>query len=170
MKFPKGFNKVAKPNKDPSEAQTNAPTIRITRKKVTAIKYDSDGDSVHEYGDYSVEKAKKDCKEEASEEIRAAKHKLNMIDPKNKPSVEKRLEESVHESDDDDGIPTITIPLGKVLEDYYKKIREQAASSEYSYEDQKSKEKETINDKLMKKIRDHVLGNEEVSEEVSEEL
>lgn len=93
-----------------------------------------------------------------------------MIDPKNKPSVEKRPEESAHESDDDDGIPTITIPLGKVLEDYYKKIREQAESSEYSYHDQKSKEKDTINDKLMKKIRNHILGNEEASEDVSEEL
>lgn len=153
-------------NQDP----TNAPTIRITRKKVTAIKFDSDGDSVHEYGDYSVEKAKKACKGEASEEVRAAKHKLNMIDPKNKPSVEKRPAESVHESDED-GIPTITIPLGKVLEDYYKKLREQADSSEYSYEDRikKSKEKDTINDKLMKKIRNHVLGKAEASEDASED-
>lgn len=135
-------------------------------KKVIAVRFDSEGDSVHD-GDYSDEKTKKDCKKESSAEVKAAKHKLNMIDPKNQPSLEKREEESAHESDDDDGIPLITIPLGKVLEEYYKKMRKQAASSEYSYEDQKPKSKEvSINDKLMKQIRNNVLdiSQEEASE------
>lgn len=178
-RVPKVFNKqsnvkLLKPvngkNADmgPKEMTKPAP-IKIDRKKAFAVRFDSEGDSVHDYEDYSDEKTKKDCKKESSDEARAAKHKLNMIDPKNQPSLERREEESVHESDDDDGIPLIKIPLGQVLEEYYKKMRQQAASSEYSYEDQKPKSKEvSINDKLMKQIRNNVLDISE--EEASESL
>lgn len=174
-RVPKVFNKqsnvkLLKPVNGigPKEMTKPAP-IKIDRKKAFAVRFDSEGDSVHDYEDYYNEKTKKDCKKESSDEAKAAKHKLNMIDPKNQPSLERREEESVHESDDDDGIPLIKIPLGKVLEEYYKKMRQQAASSEYSYEDQKPKSKEvSINDKLMNQIRNNVLDISE--EEASESL
>lgn len=173
-----GFKLGAKGVKKPFKAKeavkypknpTQTPNVKNSRKKVTAIKFDSDGDSIHEYEDDSDEKVKKNCKKESSTEAKAAKHKLNVIDPKNQPSGEDHHKESIHESDDDDGIPVITIPLGKVLDEYYKKLREQAASSEYSYENQKSREPHDINENVMKQIRKNVLDLEE-NDDFSEEL
>lgn len=89
-RVPKVFNKQSnmkllkplldqKPGIGPKEMTKPAP-IKSTHKKPIAVRFDSDGDSVHDYEDYSNEKTKKDCKKESSTEAKAAKHKLNVID------------------------------------------------------------------------------------------
>lgn len=127
-------------------------TLKTTKKKKVAVRFDSDGDSIHEYDDYSEEiPAKKGCQKQFSDEVAVVKPKVKIVNSNSEPLIVRPQEgetgdeteeaeddnEDIHESDISDGIPVVTVALGDILAEYYKKLH--GKSSEYSDED-KSKQ------------------------------
>lgn len=131
-------------------------------KKILAVRFDSKGDSIGLDGDES------DSKEnEISNEEKASKHKVekdNLIhdhdhvgdddqtDPENEASDD-RDEGSENESDESDGIPIITIPLGDILRKYMTILPPDNSRYEYDYEDSKEEFVKEFNDKLNNNIK-----------------
>lgn len=110
-------------------------TVKPSPKKpLNAVKFDKNGDSIQEDED-GRQKTKKNCVDGASsKEVKASKHKIKykkiksgwndaieLIDAQNAPSKEER--QTTELASDEDDIPLITIPLGYILDQYYKQKR-----------------------------------------------
>lgn len=119
--------------------ESDAPSNKT---KKIAVRFDSKGESIDD-----VDDGKHNCKDHimSNEGESTKKHKKlkengeeEIIDSKNEASNERETS-SDHESEEDDGIPVITIPLADILRKYARQLRGGAAADnskyEYEYED-----------------------------------
>lgn len=104
-----------------------------------AVRFDSKGDSIDDDDTHHGENCEVKTSEEAKLSTKKTKrqkgsheHDEDQIDSENEAS-NYREDESSHESDEDDGIPVITIPLGDILRKYARMM--EGNNSEYEEEE-----------------------------------
>lgn len=107
-----------------------------------AVKFDSKGDSIDDE-DHHGENCEVDSNEAKASTKKTRKRKghnhdddEDQIDSQNEASDDRR-DESSHESDEDDGIPVITIPLGDILRKYARMMEGNNSEYEESESDER---------------------------------
>lgn len=106
-------------------------TARNISKIAETVRFDSKGDSIHEDEDSELSNEDQHEKKPNDDDLE------DLIDSRNEASDGRQ--DSDQESDEDDGIPVITIPLGDILRKYARMMGGGNSKYEYEYEDEDSK-------------------------------
>ncbi|CRL05172.1 CLUMA_CG018479, isoform A [Clunio marinus] len=133
------------------------------------VRFDSKGNSIEENETNNGEANKEEAnKKKSSHKDKTSKDENKaledegeeQVDPLNKPTNEIFTSSSLHWSQEDDGIPVITIPLGEILQKYARMLQ---SNSRYEYYEAGEEESPKI---AIKEIKDKGLEEFSISQEL----